>query len=103
MRDRELMALRQFGRGALADVRLLVPAPAGEEDGAVTTTDAALSALLAQLEVAEELTVHAGHALAEAEEADPPDAREVERCRVALEVAERRLEELRRRRRELAG
>jgi exonuclease VII small subunit len=103
MRDRELMALRQFGRGALADVRSLVPAPAGEEDSAVTTTDAALSALLAQLEVAEELAAHAGHALAEAEEADPPDERTVERCRAALEVAERRLEELRRRRRELDG
>ena len=27
MRDRELLALRHFGRGALADVRALVPAP----------------------------------------------------------------------------
>ena len=29
MPDRDLMALRQFGRGALADVRSLVPPPAG--------------------------------------------------------------------------
>jgi hypothetical protein len=28
MRDRDLMALRRFGRGTLADVRLLVPVPA---------------------------------------------------------------------------
>jgi len=31
MRDRDLMALRQFGRGTLADVRSLVPPP--EADG----------------------------------------------------------------------
>jgi len=29
MRDRDLMALRQFGGGTLADVRSLVPPPAG--------------------------------------------------------------------------
>ena len=29
MRDRELMALRNLGRAALADVRSLVPAPEG--------------------------------------------------------------------------
>ncbi len=29
MRDRELLALRLFGHGALADVRSLVPAPEG--------------------------------------------------------------------------
>jgi DNA-directed RNA polymerase alpha subunit len=29
MRDRELMALRNFGRAAFADVRSLVPAPEG--------------------------------------------------------------------------
>ena len=29
MRDRDLMALRQFGRGTLADVRAIVPPPAG--------------------------------------------------------------------------
>jgi len=28
-RDRDLMALRQFGRGTLADVRAIVPPPAG--------------------------------------------------------------------------
>jgi DNA-directed RNA polymerase alpha subunit len=31
MRDRDLMALRQFGRGTLADVRAIVPPP--EADG----------------------------------------------------------------------
>ena len=31
MCDRELMALRWFGRGALADVRALVPAPGGKD------------------------------------------------------------------------
>jgi hypothetical protein len=60
-----------------------------------------LAAVLVQLEVAEELSAHACHALAEAEEADPPDARAVERCRDALEVAEARLAELRQRRRDL--
>src|SRR4051812_4754486 len=60
-----------------------------------------LAAVLVQLEVAEELAAHAGHALAEAEEADPPDARAVERCRDALAVAEARLDELRQRRRGL--
>jgi DNA-directed RNA polymerase alpha subunit len=29
MRDRELLRLRQFGRGSLAEVRSLVPAPEG--------------------------------------------------------------------------
>ena len=60
-----------------------------------------LVAVLVQLEVAEELAAHAGHALAEAEEADPPDAPAVERCRDALAVAEARLDELRQRRRDL--
>jgi hypothetical protein len=60
-----------------------------------------LAAVLVQLEVAEELAAHACHALAEAEEADPPDARAVERCRDALAVAEARLDELRQRRRDL--
>jgi hypothetical protein len=30
MGDRELLQLRQFGRGALADVRAIVPAPEKE-------------------------------------------------------------------------
>ena len=60
-----------------------------------------LAAVLVQIEVAEELAAHAGHALAEAEEADPPDARVVERCRAGLAVAEARLDELRQRRRDL--
>src|SRR3954454_3002783 len=34
-----------------------------------------LAAVSVQIEVAEELAAHAAHALAEAEEADPPDAR----------------------------
>jgi DNA-directed RNA polymerase alpha subunit len=29
MPDRDLMALRQFGRGTLADVRAIVPSPTG--------------------------------------------------------------------------
>jgi len=69
----------------------------------VSTTVEELAAVLVQIEVAEELAAHAGHALAEAEEADPPDARTVERCRAGFAVAEARLDELRRRRRELEG
>ena len=72
----------------------------------MTTTTEELAAVLAQLEVAEELAAHAAHALAEAEELaeeDPAATAEVGRCRTALAVVEKRLDELRRRRRELGG
>jgi hypothetical protein len=67
----------------------------------MSATTEELAAVLVQIEVAEELAAHAGHALAEAEEADPPDARAVERCRVGLAAAEARLAELRLRRLDL--
>ena len=67
-------------------------------------TAAALAAVLAEEEAAEDVAARAGHALAEAEERaeeDPAAAAGLGVCRRRLEAAEVRLAEVRERRRDL--
>ena len=88
MPDRALLALRQFGRGALAEVQALVPAPAGGE------------AVLRELGRAEDAAARAGWELAELEE-EGATADELAAALARLAAAERRLERARARVREL--